>query len=490
MNTIFSKKWPFLFKFRLLWWGVLLILVIVLLYFKILPFGRATYSQSYPGNIKIGQGFIYNFSPVERVYLAPGEVPKLIGDPVYFSVFTPRTFDKVKLTLVYRDNLKIDTPIIEVGVLADKSVWRYDLRPVSNNGLDYLSLLWDKTVEDGKIFLQKEKNYDDLASFEQDLAKGQVNGCSSMLEKCVAVYNYEPEYSYRIANYQQSLPLAFDTVLRGPHQFYIYSVGSPIYLAITLAGLDQNSQPGPIEVIISESNKVVATKKINRPELAAAGEKQIIVFNEKDLPGGVYKVEIKIDDKTLIEKIYSSIEKFSFINKIWPAFNNQPLVFYTDIENLQVKVLNPANLQTINFDDQDFPLTEAYRQLDINSHSGGAIKKISLEKDDIILEGNGVFSLAPANLFNPTLKKVDRFFSVYTSPPYIIANYSKPRLHEGLKTAVVDINLKGVYREKGQYNFMIAIPGLKAEDDINDNIEIYDMKMEFSGRTLWQKIRY
>lgn len=155
---------------------------------------------------------------------------------------------------------------------------------------------------------------------------------------------------------------------------------------------------------------------------------------------------------------------------------------------MQVKALTPASLQTLNFAGQDFSVTEAYSQFDFKTETAKKIKEIRLNKDDIILENNGVFAWSPASLFNPALMKVDRAFSVKMPIEYIVADYQSPLEADGLKTATAEFNLKGTYREKGKYSFMISVPGLKTEDGINDNLEIYRIKVELTGRTLWEKI--
>ncbi len=487
----FLKKWPFLVKFRLLLGLILFILILAFLYFKIVPFGHITYSRDYTKNFRSGKGFIYGFTPAERVDLKSGDVPRLIGDPVYFSLFTPRTFDKAKVTITYRNNLSLETPIIEAGVLADNIVWRYDLKPLENSALDYLKLRWHASEENGHLFLQKNQNYSKLADWEKDLAKGKIKGCANGLENCLAVYNYAPDYNYQIVNYQPAVPLVLDAPLRGGHQFYVYVKNEPLRLEFTLADLNQDLKPASIAIILSSGNKIIATKELAddnaRPGSGQIEEKQIIL-EQRNLPAGVYRVEVKITDDMVIKKIVSSVDHLSFINKIWPVSSKGNLKIYTDVNYLQVKALTPASLQTLNFAGQDFSVTEAYSQFDFKTETAKKIKEIRLNKDDIILENNGVFAWSPASLFNPALMKVDRAFSVKMPIEYIVADYQSPLEADGLKTATAEFNLKGTYREKGKYSFMISVPGLKTEDGINDNLEIYRIKVELTGRTLWEKI--
>ncbi len=485
------KKWPFLFKLRLFLGLILLIFFLTFLYLKVVPFGHISYSKNYLPHLRSGKGFIYGFTPAERVDLKSGDGPQLIGDPVYFSVFTPRTFDTAKMTIIYRDNLGLDTPLVEAGVLVDNVIWRYDLKPVDNKALDYLMLRWNKSEANGILFLQKDKNYDSLANFESDLAKGRLIGCDNPRENCLAVYNYSPKFDYQIANYQPALPLTLKIPLRGAHQFYVYVKNEPLRLEFSLVDLNQDIKPAPINIILSKGDQIIETKTISdsnpKPGSGEIEEKQVVI-NQPSLPAGVYKVEVKISDDMVIKQIISSVDHLSFINKVWPVSSAGPLKLYTESNFIQVKAFTPASLQTLTFGGQEFKLDEAYKQFNFQTEANTKNKEISFKKDDIIIENNGVFAWSPVSLFNPSLPKVDSNFSVKNPVKYIVAEYQKPQEEEGLKTAVVDFNLKGAYRENGKYSFMISVPGLKNDDKIKDNLEIYQIKIELNGRTLWQKI--
>ncbi|MFZ4631991.1 MAG: hypothetical protein ACOYL8_02135 [Patescibacteria group bacterium] len=485
------KKWPFLFKFRFVLGLILLIIIFVFLYLKVVPFGKVTYSRDYTASFGSGKGFINGFTPLERVDFKSGDVPKLVGDPVYFSLFTPRTFDKAKITIIYKDNLSIDTPIIEAGVLADNIVWRYDLTPIDNKALDYLMLRWSLIEENGTIFLQKEKKYNTLSEFENDLGRGELKACPEGLEECLAIYNYESNYKYRIPNYKPALPLIIDKPLRGTHQFYVYLDKEPLRLDFSFVDLNQSLKPSPIEVIVSSDKGIIMSKSAsdNKANLGDSKiEEKNLVLEKNNLPTGVYKVEVKITDDMVIKKIVSSLDRLAFINKIYPVSNNGGLNIYTDASNLQVKALNPASLQGINFGGKDFVLDETYKQFNFELKDDSKSKLIKIAKDDIVLENNGVFSFSEASLFNPSLQKADRYFSVKTLANYVVANYKKPSEADGFKTANFELNLKGAYRENGKYSFMISVPGLKSDDNIKDNLEIYKIKIELEGRTIWQKI--
>jgi hypothetical protein len=498
MFKSFYQKWSFLFKLRLFFGVVLLILILAFLYLKVVPFGNISYVRSYPEFIKSGKGFIYGFSPAERVDLKSSNYPRLIGDPVYFSVFTPRTFDNAKLTIKYRGHLSSAEPIIEAGVLADNIVWSYDLKPLQNKIIDSLKTNWSRLENGTKVFLQRDKKYNSWAELEADLNKGKLQNCPEGINSCLATYNYSVPSNYRQINLNNSIPLVIDTPLRGAHQLYIYLNNQPLYLEFDFLNLRQDKADDPILInlySVNENNKLISSKYLadnqkDKTNLKEGSEIKKVTINEKNLVNGLYKVEIKVRDDTVIKKISSSVDKLVFINKIWPVSADTPLSLWTDSSYLQAKVYSPASRQTISFAGKNFVLDEPYKQFDLMADNQQTAKEIKLNKDDVILENSGVFAFSKESLFNPMPKKIDRFFKIDDNTKYIIADYEAPLdyAEDGFKTKTVSFNTKTAYRENSKYNFMISVPGLDSNASSSDYLEIKEIRLDFEGRTLWQKL--
>lgn len=503
MFKSFYRKWSFLFKLRLFFGSVLLILILVFLYLKVVPFGHISYVRSYPETFKSGKGFIYGFTPAERVDLKSGALPRLIGDPVYFSVFTPRTFDTARLTIKYKSHLGAAEPIIEAGVLTDKVVWSYDLKPIQNKILDSLKRTWPRLENGSQMLLQKDKQYANWAELEADLKKGTLKNCPEGINQCLATYNYNVNSQYREKNPSNSVPLVIDTPLRGAHQLYVYSSNQTLHLEFDFINLRQDKAADPVTVNFysAGNNQLIDSKyladdqkNLNGPAAAsgagAASETKKIILDEKNLPRGVYKVEIKVRDDTVIKSIASSVDKLVFINKVWPVSAGMPLSLFTDASYLQAKVYSPASRQTINFAGEDFKLEEPYKQFDLKAKNPQAIQEIKLVKDDIILENNGVFAFNKNNLFNPAPYKIDRFFNLSDDLKYVLADYAPPLdyVEEGFKTQTVEFDTKHAYRENHKYSFMISVPGLDSGASSSGYLEIKEIRLDFSGRTLIQKI--
>lgn len=505
----FYKNWPFFVKLRLFLGLILLILIFLFLLFKVVPGGEIIYTRDYDSWFKTGKGFIYGFTPAERVDLKSGTLPRLVGDPIYFSVFTPRTFDQAKLVIVYQNHLSSSTPIVEAGVLVDKLVWRYELKPIQNKILDNLRFKWsrleDSSTENSQpivplLILQAEKNYTNSKDFKNDLKTGKLTNCPGGIFNCLAIYNYSLNTDYQIPNYQPARPLIIDTPLRGALQFYVYLNNEALRLDFELVDLNQAKDPDPITAILYAGDKIIASETLeDSQQLDTSGKLRSgkLSLNKSNLPTGVYKVEIKASDDIVVKKIASSLDRLSFINKVWPVTTAKPVTLYTDANYLQVKAYDPASLQTIKFGGQDFALNEAYEQFTFETKANLAVKEIKISRDDLILETSGVFSFSSSSLFNPNLKKIDRYFSPDTDASYVVASYESPRTiqipggalkGQEFKVSSVEFDLKTAYRENGRYSFMISVPGLKIAGDNKNYLEIKEIRLELRGRTLWQKI--
>ncbi len=485
-----AKK-SLLFRVRLTWVSAIVLIVLVFLFLKVIPFGEATYTKNYATWLKSGKGFIYNFTPAERVDEKSGSLPRLVGDPVYFSVFTPRTFSKAKVTIKYKSNLTEKTPIIEAGVLADNIVWQYELKPVQNNYLDYLDTVWNNIFEPNVNLLQLDKNYSNISDFLDDVRAGTIKDCPNGPTSCLATYNYSPEFNFRLADARESLPVDFDIPLRGAHVMLIYINEEPLRFDFNFVDLNQDKKPDPIQLILSKDKNIIATSDLlDTDGNEESGKEKIkqLSLEKRDLPPGVYKLEIKITDDVVIKNIKASLGRFVFANKVWPVSVGKKLSFFTSASYIQAKAYGPASVQNIEFDGQSFNLSEPYKQFEFASDKQSNFKNIELEKDDVIFENNGVFSFSGASLFNPLLKKVDSHFTPNKEIKYVLANYKSPDEGGIYKVATAEFNVKNAYREQGKYSFMLAIPGLKADDDFNDYLEIKEIKIEFTGRNIWQKI--
>lgn len=490
MSLAFWSKWPFLWKFRLVGGLILLAVISGFGYFKIVPGGRIVYEHSWPAGLKSGQGFIYEFKPGERLDPNDRISLKMIAEPLYFSLFTPRRFDQVRLTLTYRDHLSSTTPIIEVGVLTDNLSGRYELRPVRNNILDRLLGSWHQLGDSrSPLILAAKENYATPAEFNRDLAAGALKGCpgTGQLADCLAVYNYDQPLSWPLPAGSTVTPFVVTQPLRGPHQFYVYFKNGPWRLNFDFVDLNLDPAPDPLNVTLFSGDQIIANQALADNNSATASgqtENKNIILKGDFISAGVYKLDVNISPDVVLARLESSSDKLVARHKIWPVSGAGALTVFTDGNYLQAWTSNPASLGQIDLAGRPFDLNRTDRPFSWPLAGGQAAVK--LKKDDIILETNGVFAFTAAGLFDPAVPTVDRFFSP-DQTRYILADYTSPVLAGDLKIATAEFNLRAAYREKGKYTFLISVPGLSGEEE-ESYLDIKQIRIELRGKTLWQKI--
>lgn len=486
----FFTRWSFLFKLRFFFACSALFFVAIFIYLRIVPGGLMTYERSWPGHWQLSKDLIYDFKPAERLDLS-SDYLKIVADPVYFSVWTARGFDSAQLKIKYRDHLASNTPIIAAGLLKNKLTETYDLQPIQNDLVDKLRFSWPRLADSEHLLvLQKEKKYDDVQDFWDDLKGGTLRSCPSGPNSCLALYNFAWAAAYHLPDYAPIFPLSIDQPLRGPHQCYVYLPKGPWRLNFDFVDLNQDRAADPITVSVSRDDEILARQDLaddNLSPTSGKSEAKHLYLSGETVSAGVHKVEIRIGLDTLISRIESSSNKLVFINRLWPVENLKSLHLFTDAAYVGLQTANPASLGKIAVEKKFFNLDKTNQPFIFPTTA--MLSEISLEKSDIILENNSVFAFSRDSFFNPGFKKIDRYFSpADSSVQYVIAAYDRPLEDKGLKTASAEFSLLGADHSDNKYTFLLSIPGLSGAADSSGYIEIEDIQIILRGKTLWQKL--
>ena len=482
-------------KLRIFLWLILASVVSWLLYMAVVPNGRINYTYDFTKD----SYFIKKLTPEERVKPIVGGKQTIIGDPVYFTLCTPRRFNKAKLTLKYRHNKDTECPIghsvsgyipiIEAGVLVDKIIWRYDLQPIENRIIDELALVWNVIKDNGIMLLQREKIYNNINEFLNNLpARNEI-----------ALYNYNLKQEFLLADYVRSSDgQVIDYDLRGPYQFYTYIKSEDLDFIFSFYDLNKNQDSDPINLHLYYNNQLIDSRHLDddgiTDDSGALADERSLELKLANLPEGVYKIELRVNDDIITKSITTKQQKMAFINKLWLADGgNNDINLYTDSKLINAQTVNPNSLQTIKITSSALSaintinIDQTYKQFSATVSSSAT--KLTLEKDDMILSGSGVFSFSQDSLINPNFKKVDFYLDIDNDGVnYILAKYDLPMEENDWKIAFAEFDLTKAYREDNKYSFLISVSGLRADDDMDDWIEVGEIGVELEGKSLWEKI--
>ncbi len=478
-------------KIRIIFWTILVIIVFALFWFAVVPIGRVSYLTDFCKSSE----FIGVLTPTERLDGDSGCVQKIIGDPVYFSLRTPRTFDKATMEIKYRTSENYPG-VIEIGNLVDNIVWRYDLGPIENEAINKLSLVWDAIQEEEIMLLQRDKKYNNIQDFLDEIEKedSEINIDELLL------YNYDLQKEYILKDYVSSEENNSIVIpLRGSYQFYTYIKDEDLKFDFSIIDLNQNRDKDSIEVLVFYEDQVIESVELeddgNNKDDSVMSLERNLNLNSVNLPEGVYKIEIKANNDIITTNIETKQSKLSFMNKLW-IYNNdddiENIDLYTNSNHLQFNTASPESLQTVTVNDKDIAIEETYSQYAVNvlRASSTELSKIYLERDGIIVSGNGLFSFNEENYFNPVIKKFDSNVDINNENiNFVLADYKIPDVEGEWRIVTQEFNLKDSYREFYKYGFIISVPGLDSEDDINDWVEIDKIIFNLEGRGLFEKLK-
>jgi hypothetical protein len=208
------------------------------------------------------------------------------------------------------------------------------------------------------------------------------------------------------------------------------------------------------------------------------------------LKPGLYRLDFRASDDLMIKNLSINSQYLSAVHKIWVE-GDEPINLVSDASYLQLKAFNPAALQTINFDQTELEIEKIYSQYEVKSKEQGiAWHNIHLNRGGVILENNGVFALNGEFILNPNYPRLDRSTILTTNLDYVLADYklAKP-LADNWSQSNLDFSTVNFYREDGNYNLILSIPGLKLDQAASGYLEIKEIKIRFYGNSLWFKIR-
>ncbi|MFA5318204.1 MAG: hypothetical protein WC323_01890 [Patescibacteria group bacterium] len=452
-------------KLRIFLFSLLGLIILFLIYQAVVPFGKITYKGNACGN----SFFISKLKPTDRT---SGECQNIItGDPVYFNLNTQRTFDSAKVTVNYKTSDQ--NSIIELGVLADAQK-HYLLKPLENKILDNLN--WSTLSENGIYLLQKKQKYEDVSKF--------LDNIKEIPRDKIATYYYNLPNANEIPNYgnylasSKAFPSDSIPALRGAYQFYTYLERGNLDFIFKFKKLDNDkNEAGSIDVYYKNN-------LIKQGDISANSPIELTMENQ---PTGFYKIAVNTSDNIITEKIKSTQRIISFINKVQLAKTPEPglITMTTDSSEIFIRTVNPDSLQKIKIGNKILNITETYKQFSQITNSAPA--DIKLAKDGVEIAGDGLFSFSAEALYNPSYKKINKNANL-ENVDYIITKYAPNNSTDLWKTKTVEFDLKNSFRYEGAYGFIISIPGLLADDEIDDFIELGNIEIKLKGRTLFEKV--
>ncbi len=465
---------------RTIWVSMLLVTISFLLWKFIAPFGIIRYSSDFSKY----HYFISELTPKDRLVTNNQQVRNLIkAEPVYFYLKTLRPFKTAVVTV----NFSNPPSFMELGICRDKAQWNFERQPLYFETLEKFGTSDHVLREDGLLLWQKEKKYNSINDF--------ISNPPAV--ESIGVYNYNLPLRFEIKDYKASTSAQnFALGAKGSYSMVTYSQGDPINLDFVVRKKSDKTAESKIFVTAYNSDgSSIETKNYDWTIPLYLTDYQYKTLNFKfEVPfAGSYRIEFKTDNEVETERIETKQNLLSVMNTIQLAdFSRTNFSIFTDATNLSLQTTNPKSIQNIRVDEQTIDLPKTYtlinERLDDQTRK---IKEIKLQKDDILLAGDGFFALKPSEIINPFPRQFTNSIDLESSGlEYVIARYEPIGLLEnGQRT--ITFNLEQACVDKDGYPFIISMPGYSEQD----GTKIENIDITFTGKniteilkTIWNRL--
>lgn len=376
---------------------------------------------------------------------------RLSNEPVYFDATVPRSFNEVEVKLEYKNPSQ---NIIEVGILKSEAGIA-DLKPFENKFID--SSTWEKLAKDNLLLFQKEKKYNSIDEFINNLP----------LDKKIATYNYQPKYNFIIPDYQPSSQYReFNQTLRGKHEFYTYLENEDLDFIFQWQNINNSEEKFVVKVY--HDNSELNTFFSSSATLDTNQEKQV---NLTDLSGGLYKIVIDVSENVLITKISTKQHLLVVKDKIILHPKGQINNIFTNSDELIFRTEEESGLQNVKIDNDQLKINKisSYFNWQNNNQSIGSFKDIQMEKNNLLIQGFGYFAMTAESFFDPD-NQIDKLRNNSDIEQYdylIAAGYTSPIIEADWKKQTVKLDLSGVIGDRKNLVFLLSSPNLaNSRDDI------------------------
>ena len=388
---------------------------------------------------------------------------RINGDPVYFSAEVPRSFDKATVILEY---LNPEQNLIELG-LEKYGEGNFELKPLENKMIDNLDWNNIQDEETGLTLYQKEKNYENIDDFLDNLPEDKKIGTYH--------YNLKPDIDfpdYTSDSVIKDIPLN----LLGSHDFIFYiSADENPYLQFSFRHIDEQGDTSPINLSVKKEGVEIINESFQK------NTKEIDLSN---LGKGLISLSITANNNTLIQSLKTNLQKMIIKNHIYPV-DSENLELITNSQDLNFRPWTTAGLQTININNQELNLNKVTKLFNFREIGE---KEILLPHGNVEIIGDGYFAFNDDMFFNPdaNIEKIKYYSDIQDFDYLLVNNYTQPSISKkNIITAEQEFDLIGVPGDRKNLNFVISLPG---KDEVTQDVIMHNINIKLERPSLWERI--
>ena len=449
-----------------------------------------------------------------------GDRYRLIAhDPIYFTIKTPRPFAKAKISAEFAN--PDNQPVFNFGLQAANGAYVFKNVFSQNSLIEQLEKDWEVIKEnDSYLFTRPpEQVSDDKKDDIEKIEKKPIKKYSSISDFAndlppldeVRAHNYDLSDYIRLKDYKPSdKRLEIGNTLRGPHDIVTYIENEPLDFKFSFQDINRHKGADNFSIIVSRGGKKVLEKKVSDDGISKASGavkdlKEVKIYLEKPA-FGAHTIFIQAkDDDIFIKNISTAQSLIMFSNHIYFADDDEYKVLegvaskasgvLLSGQTLSARTSHKGALQTITVDKKPLILKEVNKEYEFKRNKTQiGILQVAIPKSDVYLSTDGFFVFDRRQFFNPDLGAVLNLGAdVPANINYVVAQYPKlTELSNGWLKAEAEFSGQELYRDdKGQYSFILQVPGLPENKRILKlrKIEVEFTKEPITVFNLWTKVK-
>jgi hypothetical protein len=406
--------------------------------------------------------------PSERVVgpeTKDGTGVTVVASPVYMDLAAPDAFDRVIVSLRYRN---AGQPVVEIGALGSSLDNTFLMRPAESRLLD--ALAWPRVSSGTLTLLQRDPNYVSVDAFLEHPPSPEV----------LATYRAEAAVPYRMPGYvPSSVVTSTDVSLRGSHRMLVYAERETLQLTFSVQDMNRHDGADPVTVSVyrmGDSENALARTVLADDGDVSDDQKseglRTVAVTLTDPASGAYRVDLTASDDVFIRSIHTPQQKLVFDghltlgDHVGYSDHTDPVTVITDGTRASAWTSHAESFQTLTMDGKPYPLdairTPAHAALDGVRQRHAIVSP----KRDVVIDTDGVLALSEAQYFDPLPFALQWYTDEAALDAagirYVLTSYEPPVRDGDSLIATAEFPTSALATtDDGAYRLVISVPGLE-----------------------------
>lgn len=394
----------------------------------------------------------------------------MVASPVYMDLAAPDEFDRVIVSLRYRNE---GQPVVEIGALGSSLDNTFLMRPAENRLID--ALPWPRVSSGTLTLLQRETDYVSVDAFlEHPPAPERI-----------ATYRAEAEAPYRLPGYVPSSAVtSTDVSLRGSHRMLVYVERETLQLTFSVQDMNRHAGADPVTVSVYRAGD--SERTLARTVLADDGDVaddqrseglRTVAVTLTDPAPGAYRVDLTASDDVFIRSIRTPQQKLVFDSHlvlgdhVGYSDRTDPVTVIADGTRVSAWTSHADAFQTLTMDGKPYGI-DALR-VPVHAELAGIRQRhvIVSPKRDVVIDTDGVLALSEGQYFDPLPFALQWYTDVAALDAagirYVLTSYEPPVRDGELLVATAEFDTADLATtDDGAYRLVISVPGLEEDASV------------------------